>query len=353
MARKKLNNFTGLILDPRSKKEKAKDWTSAELLAGTPEVEWEKKTKWNTYTPRNQASTSSCVAQSIAKMFEVMNKYETGNSIVFSASPIYAKRANYPSPGMWLQNALEIAVKYATTLEKRIPSQNLSSDSELEEEAKKWNDVDDEYSKTFASGSYAQVRIDMDEIAYFVSQGRPVVIIVFADPKEYKLKPVIKDPNLTINQASIRHAITVVDYGINDDDERVLKCEDSAWFSGVNERFITEEFLKFRCYGAGVLFDLPNEKTPSPTLPESDFSFEKTLKYGMYGDRGVMALQDLLKRLGFFPKSIESTGNYLQITAKAVLDFQKYYKVASSWELYFLGGKVVGPKTRKKLNELI
>lgn len=80
--------------------------------------------------------------------------------------------------------------------------------------------------------------------------------------------------------------------------------------------------------------------------------FSRYLHYGMRKDGEVKILQDCLKWLGLFPKDMPSTGNYLDITARAVLAFWKQYNLATWWEQTTLGGRVVGPKTRSKLNEL-
>jgi peptidoglycan hydrolase-like protein with peptidoglycan-binding domain len=64
----------------------------------------------------------------------------------------------------------------------------------------------------------------------------------------------------------------------------------------------------------------------------------------------VTKMQDLLKSEGLFPANIDSTGYYGNVTARAVLLYQKKYKVASDQELDSLAGKIVGPKTRVKLN---
>lgn len=73
-----------------------------------------------------------------------------------------------------------------------------------------------------------------------------------------------------------------------------------------------------------------------------------------YGDNGaeVVALQKVLQVQGFFPATQVATGQYGAITAKAVLDFQMHYQVASVIELLKLEGKLVGPATRAALNKL-
>ena len=66
----------------------------------------------------------------------------------------------------------------------------------------------------------------------------------------------------------------------------------------------------------------------------------------------VVALQNILKYEGRFPANVASTGYYGSITAKAVYNFQVAHQVASLSELNSLGGRRVGPKTIKALNEI-
>jgi peptidoglycan hydrolase-like protein with peptidoglycan-binding domain len=77
--------------------------------------------------------------------------------------------------------------------------------------------------------------------------------------------------------------------------------------------------------------------------------FAQPLGYGS-NNQQVVLLQNTLKNLGFFPKSIGSNGNFGPITLKAVQDFQVYYNIAQSG---VAGYGQVGPKTRQELNQLI
>jgi peptidoglycan hydrolase-like protein with peptidoglycan-binding domain len=111
---------------------------------------------------------------------------------------------------------------------------------------------------------------------------------------------------------------------------------------------VSEEFLKARCYGAGVLFDRSNTITPPKKL---SYNFKNVLTYGMVNNADVKALQAILKAEGLFP-DVECTGNYFQVTQQGVRKFQEKYKVAIAVELALVDGKRVGSKTLKRLNEL-
>lgn len=115
------------------------------------------------------------------------------------------------------------------------------------------------------------------------------------------------------------------------------------------QRIITEDFYRARNFYAGypINFKFEEETTEKPK-----YRFERNLVYGMANDNDVRMLQKCLKYLGYFPINAQETGNYFEITRRAVYQFQIDYKVASNEELQQLQGKRVGEKTRAKLNEL-
>lgn len=336
--------YTGVVEDPRPKKEKKKDWNAKELLGFAPVVEWKEKKKWKSYTERNQKSTFTCVPQSVSKLLEINELKENGDKIIFSASKPYKERTN-GSEGSYLHEMLKYAVDPAYyTTEDRIPSQNLFGDDEIEEIAKNWNSKDNKIAKKYAGKSYLLIDLDIDTIAYWISQGYGVSALFYFTSKEWGKKyPQILDKSLTIDKA-LRHAIAIVDYGLIGG-RKFLKIEDSAHFGAISERWLSEDWIKNRCFGAGFLFDKPNEEPV-----ELEHEFKKIMRFGESSVE-VKFLQERLKSEGLFPLNIPSTGNYLEITRQAVEKFQRKYKVAGDWELNIVKGKIVGLKTLNKLNE--
>lgn len=79
------------------------------------------------------------------------------------------------------------------------------------------------------------------------------------------------------------------------------------------------------------------------------YYFNYDLRYGETDSVAIINLQRILKQLGYFIG--EPTGYYGEMTRKAVLNFQIDKVPLSWWEKYVLRGKLVGPKTRKALNE--
>ena len=59
----------------------------------------------------------------------------------------------------------------------------------------------------------------------------------------------------------------------------------------------------------------------------------------------MKALQDILKYEGCLASNIESTGNYLSLTAQAVMKLQLKNQIASVKEITDLQGRRVGAKT--------
>ncbi len=93
--------------------------------------------------------------------------------------------------------------------------------------------------------------------------------------------------------------------------------------------------------------DTPQSSFDSPapsvaiSLPEHNFTFR--LARGDH-NKDVTVLQKILKLLDFFPKEVPETGYFGSITKSAVIAFQKAHNIDP------IG--IVGPKTRKALNEL-
>lgn len=339
--------YTGIIDDPRKVSEKKKDWKDIEL-AGSFDLNWEEKTKWASYTKRNQGGSFTCVAQAFAKALEVNNVHEEAKKIIFSAS-FYEERIN-ESEGMWLQNAMQIVKDKRFTTEKRIPSQNINTDAEIEQNHRTlWDEkIDGEIASKYGIEAYTDIVNfnDIDTIASHVEAKRTPVIIVFAQKNEFGDYPEVLNADLDLSSAPIRHALAVVDKGLIDGVKHV-KIEDSAHFNGFSSRWISEDFLRARCYGAGVTFDRDNNYKPE----KIKYTFTRNLAFGERS-HDVKVLQDILKLEGFFPVATESTGYFGEITKQAVEKFQYKYQVASIWELVIVGGKKVGPKTRETLNQI-
>lgn len=126
------------------------------------------------------------------------------------------------------------------------------------------------------------------------------------------------------------------------------------WGENGNGWFYLEDYVKFngirdiRGY-YNVPQEIVDEVKRLPKYPA--YTFTRNLKYGETSD-DVKALQDCLKSLGFLPLHIPSTSYYGDETAKAVLEFQIFYRTSNFVLLSFLKGHSAGPLTIADLNEL-
>jgi hypothetical protein len=244
-----------------------------------------------------------------------------------------------------MHDVFEIVKKNGTTTEERIKSQNLNSDAKMEELAKNWTDYDNFIAETYGIEAYTIIQDfqNIDVLAGHIEAGRPVMIFLYAEVNEFGEYPEIKNPNLDINKAYIRHSITGIDFGLIKG-KKYIKAEDSAHFNKKSVRYLDEAFLK-RVYAAGVMFDRNNDVLPK----KIKHNFTRDLVMGERSE-DVKVLQDILKVEGFFPVATDSTGYYGVITQRAVEKYQQHYKVASLWELLTVKGTRVGKKTRDSLN---
>jgi len=340
----------GLNPDPRPPEEQERDYVAEEIFS-FPKIVWEPKSEseWRKYPIFNQDGSSSCAAQTVAKVLGIENVLEEGKFVFYSARDIYSRRINFPGKGMYYQNAMEIGYKFGATVEQLMPSQGLSESEMNRSDDRK--SIDQQIALVGKGGNYFRVATDIDKIAAINQpEGKPVAIGIKFGPGEWNRKvPVIKG-----TYVPYRHAITVTDFLLWNG-KKALLIEDSwgpeTGFDG--RRLVTEDWFKAgRITSAWAYKKLENTWRDKAKLVNLKHKFETNLSYGMW-NKEVEYLQEALQYLGFFPTNAITSGYYGTITASSVLNFQREYGVASKEELEKLEGKVTGPKTRKKLNELL
>jgi len=327
-----MDNFTGLIPDPRTPEQKSTDYQHSEV-AGAVAINWQVKdpSQWKKYSIRNQNGAWDCVGNGCAKAIE------TNTGEVESAHPIYARRANFPDHGMYLQNGGSISVKSGTASEQSDPSNN-TTEAQMDMPVTVPTPI-----KPFA---YIFINpTDIDAIAEGIESGKGVAITFNGFLSEWNNCPVSNGQTVGMD---LQHCVCAVDYFIYNGEKAILI--DDSWglvtsIGNGGQRIITESYLKARCNGA-MYFVM---QAPAPVKPKHTFS--KLLAYGMMADADVKALQQILAYEGLFPATLE-TGNYLNITASAVYKWQVAHNVAPVEELNALKGKNVGPKTIAMLNQL-
>lgn len=331
--------YTGDLQDNRKPKDQLKDFSSEEVDLGIKYVSpATAKKNADKYIERNQFSTSSCVPSSIC------NALWNTEKVDLAQEPNYRQRSNFPEEGCYWVDQLDLAVNYGMNKRDEV------KEVKTEKEANNFVITDDlkELAKVHKQKSYV-FNTGFDDIIRALNNDYPVVFSIGSNSKEYaNAKPKVIGGTFTIY-----HAICgIPNTGTKDS----FWITDSSHFGKVVKREITREFYEARKRFWGAYFiDLDYEEKPEWVIPDGykGSTFNRDLTVGMRGS-DVVALQDILKANGLFPKNIGSTGYFGGITRQAVKDFQKKYEKSVLWVLglktptgYF------GRSSRAKLTELI
>jgi len=349
-----LNKFkrrgTGALIDQRSQIEKDTDTKFEEIVAAADPVNWVEKpqSQWRKFPIFDQDGSGSCVAQTVAKLLGILYWLKNNQYVHFSATHVYQRRLNKPLSGMGGIDAFGIAEK-GVTLEELVPSQ-VMSDAQMD--GVQIPEYKQKVGEIFKIGKPIVLPTnDIDTVASVIQRtGKGVMVWYFFEYSEWNDYPEVKVPSLSpIGPTAVRHSVTAVDFTLHNG-KKALVIEDS-WgpnFGLAGQRVITEDFHRARNFFAAYPMSFQFEEQ---AVPKPKYTFTKELRFGQT-DPDIVALQNVLKYEGLFPANTGSTGYYGSVTADSVLKFQKKYQVASDAELDQLAGKVIGPKTLAKLNEL-
>lgn len=316
---------TGVAVDTRAQADKDLDYLHEEIAGDAVPVYKSGMTGLNQYPDENQNQTQSCVAHASTIAY---TKGDPRLSKMF----FYRFRSNYPQAGMALQDAGSIAKNIGSCLYQTLPNM------QTEEQA---NQIGVSTAETTEASmhkvkNYVQIQNPtIDAITSVINQGNPVAILIYSSYREWATQfPQLLD-NVSFTTAPVRHCICVVDaFTLNG--RKYLKIQDSAWFGGMSIRYISEEFLAARCYGAIYFIKLDPATSPKPT-----YHFGYDLKQGDNNEE-VEYLQKRLMYEGTFPAVQAPTGFFGGITLKAVKDYQTKHNIPSTG--------FVGPITRARLN---
>jgi hypothetical protein len=341
--------FTGLLEDNRPDQLKDKDFLAVEVIdLSGDDVAWREKDEdeLKQYPIWSQNGSGACVAFAFSKAIAVEIYRKTKIWVDLSPAYFYQHRSNRHSAGMNTHNACEIANNIGTTLEALMPSQELTEE-EINSVPKSDFAISVADAVAEAVGSYLYLPVDMDAVARVLDMGKAVPVTIFATRGEYRGKevPVIRDKDLKIADAPIKHKVLITDYYVHPRYGKVFQVDDSWGYDAGKggRRIFTEEWFKARCSGL-VWFNKFEFDTDSVEKPA--YNFKKTLqRVPVYTeDPEVVALQNCLKYEGVFPTDVASTGYFGRITEIAVKEFQAKYGIET------VG--IVGPITRAKLNSI-
>ncbi len=339
--------YIGVVEDPRSPEERAKDFKSEDVFGGASI--WKERGNNDWMKPvliRNQDGSFQCMAYSGAKHLGVNEMIENGKFVNLSPTFIYQKRTNIGG-GMFMQNLLDILVSSGSPKDEWFPCDNLSEGAIAD--APKPSDAVIQEALKYRGKSYFQTpAFNIDEIAKAIDIAGSCMIIIRCNyEKEWTTFPKI-DPSITSDQWTLSHGVTALEYGLINGIKHVL-IEDSWGWSGspAGQRWISEDFISKRMFGGGYVVDLANQ------APKQTFHFATDLKKGMVSD-DVRNLQRVLILEGCMTVAEANTGwgIFGQMTLGAVIKLQEKYKSAILTPSYLTKGTgYVGSATRTFLNQ--
>lgn len=314
-----------IVEDPREVEEKERDYKTSNIMAFEGiSVEWKEKDELKGYTPREQSSSLSCMAQSGAKGFEAIKKIKEAVEIVFSAHPPYRSRMNYPEGGMWLQDLGNTFKKIGTNLESVDVSQGIG-------ESQMNRDIECETPYKIKGYGFPDNQKDIDDIAYAIEKYGHCIIVIYSNKSEWVQNyPTVVEGSTT----TFGHGVCAVDYFLKDG-KKYLKIEDSTGHSSTidkkGERHVSEEFIKARC--AGSMYFL---------LEEPQYIFKTFMKKG-YRSTEVKELQKRLNKEKIPDQLLVVDGIFGAKTDEAVRKYQEKHGLVVDG--------LVGIKTRTELNK--
>lgn len=306
----------GIVEDPRSPEEKAKDYKHEDTV-GNVILKWVEKlpSEWKKFTPREQDGSLSCVAQAISKAMEITG----ADTDVFSAHPIYRARANYPGGGMYPQNACEIAKNLGTTIEEKDPSQNLG-ESKMNLECNATRDKKIENYFTLSNPK------DIEKIAEAIELYGNCIFLVRCNKKEW-----IDVPKYLGYTADFGHEVCGLDYFIYNGKKCILIEDSTGHFNSWDrkgQRLLTEDFISKRVEDVKYI------------IYPGKYQFTQTMRLGSKGFE-VKKLQEYLNNK--LNLSLTTDGLFGKLTDLAVKKFQLKHNLAPDG--------IVGTKTRAELNK--
>ena len=228
--------------DPRPENERINDLYLHHLCM-VPIINWIVKTEdtWKKYTLRNQDGAGACVGNGIAKGLEAQDH------VVYSAHPIYSRRANAPQEGMWIGDGGQIVVDYGTTTEALDPSNNMS-------EAQMNAPVTMPTLRKAVSRGFVPIT-DLDALAHAIDVYGAVPLTIDIAWDEWNTEQGVPH-YIPGSQIAGGHCICGVDYMLWNGEKAILA--ENSWgndpdsIQNSGRVILTESFLKSR--GTGEIF---------------------------------------------------------------------------------------------------
>ena len=338
---------TGLIKDPRPIEEKERDYKIEEIFKAEI-VKWEEKKpeQWRKFPIFDQDKSSSCVAQTIAKLLGIENYLEENLFVLFSAGDIYSQRKNYPDEGMWIKDGMEIGYKLGAVLEQLMPSQK-KSEVELNAYRRKRTALMNEIALPGKGGNYLALSLNFDVIAQEIQKGKAICLGARFNSGDWQTGEVI-----TRRNGIYGHAFTGIDFCLWKGEKTIVFDNSWDYNWGFDGQGVLTQSKAEGLIGAWYYEDLKNTWRDSVAIiPKPKYQWQEDLVFGQR-NYDISMLQRALMFEELFPIEVPATGYFGNITAKGVYQFQIKYQVAPPEEIENLKGRRVGVKTRGKLNQL-
>ena len=306
----------------------------------------------------NQNNVGSCASQAGSLALAINNYIEDKVFHKFSSKPIYARRRNKPSAGMYMDDLAKICRDYGTIPETLYPSQN---DTEAN-----MSNLDDYLTAFESMAKVLRVKnyfwlyqtTNIDSFAQIVSMGKPVVMtVIFGDGEFGTIAPEVKAVPVKYG-----HAITILPNAFFTYQGKKAVLIQNSWgdfrYYGGRQILTEDWFVKNRVI-CGIWFsDIDNLSVFNEQQATIKYQWMKDLYVGCVGEdvnKLQLALSTIKDNNGFlFPLATQVATNYFGgITRQAVCRFQELYKdeILTPLGLASATG-YVGESTRKKLNKL-
>lgn len=312
---------TGVLQDPRDAADKLCDYLHEERLPVKVDDPFSnQKIVESPYLYENQAGTFSCVPHGVGLALAIERKTDNGVYARLSWLFGYRLRSNYPSEGSWFQDIFNIYRKWGAPLYSSLPTAPNMTEAQANSvvcTAQMYTEAE-----LYRGNEYYMFESpnDFEEIARVAQRGHAVPILIYSRLGEWSRQYPIIESALELFGAPVRHCVCILPYsGFTEGGTRFVVAQDSAWFGGIKLRYLSEAFIKSRCYAAGYWDTV--KTLPTGAYPK--YTFTKVLKYGSSGPE-VTAMQKLFIAEGLLPDDLAS-GYFAGRTLAALHAFQNKY----------------------------
>lgn len=351
---------TGAIVNPNP------DWRDIPyaMVASAAPLPETYKTNIDALDVLHQRKIGACVGHAFAKYLQYAHYRRTGEVVKFSARYLYAMAKsmdNHAGEGTFPELVAKIAKNYGCATEETCPN-----DTTLDHEAYVYNRNKDNIPAEahaeaikYKIGGYAFVNFrNIWEVKQAIYENGMVACLLRVGKEWYTdkngKKSWDKDDILPLRKPeSIISGHEVVLYGY--DDKNLYQLANSwstKWADKGNGNLLDKEYNPYLIQGI-IIKDLPPaiiEDLHNLPVDAPRHTFNQNLEYGMRNNSEVKHLQDILKYEKLMDLNVPSTGNYLEITQKAVLAYQKKYKLINLYQELAYKGKYCYATTRAHLN---